>query len=210
MLSYLEIPAQEVERGAVIWLHGLGADGSDLEPVAQMLDLPGLRHILPDAPVRPVTINGGLAMRAWYDIADADISGGPQDSNGMLASAEALAEIATSRVRPGTPLLVIGFSQGGVMALILGLKLLRDVAGIGVLSGYMPRFLQSEPWFKPALFMAHGMRDSVILPEWGRASRDRLASAGFSVIWREYPMAHAICQEEIQDLAKWARDTLGL
>jgi phospholipase/carboxylesterase len=128
----------------------------------------------------------------------------------MLASAEALAEIATSRVKPGTPLLVIGFSQGGVMALILGLKLLRDVAGIGVLSGYMPRFLQSEPWFKPALFMAHGMRDSVILPEWGRASRDRLASAGFSVIWHEYPMAHAICQEEIQDLTKWARNTLGL
>ena len=210
MLSYLEIPAQEVERGVIIWLHGLGADGSDLEPVAQMLNLPGLRHILPDAPVRPVTINGGLAMRAWYDIADANISAGAEDSMGMIASAEAVAALATSRVKPGTPLLVIGFSQGGVIALILGLTLLKDVAGIGVLSGYMPSFLESEPWLNPVLFMAHGIQDSVILPDWGRASRDRLAPSGSSVIWREYPMAHAICQEEIQDLAKWARHTLGL
>ena len=210
MLSYVEIPAQEVERGVVVWLHGLGADGSDLEPVAQLLGLPGLRHILPDAPVRRVAINAGMAMPAWYDIADANISGRPEDSKGMIASAEAVAALAASKVKPGTPLLVIGFSQGAVIALILGLKLLRDAAGIGVLSGYMPSFLQSEPWFKPALFMAHGIRDSVILPDWGRASRDRLASAGFSMIWREYPMAHAICQEEIQDLAKWAQDTLGL
>ncbi|HYP68723.1 MAG TPA: carboxylesterase [Thiobacillaceae bacterium] len=210
MLPYLEIPAKSVERGVVIWLHGLGAEGSDLEPVAQMLGMPELRHILPDAPVRPVTINGGMVMHAWYDIASADISGEQEDRPAMIASAEAVAALAASRVKPGTPLLVIGFSQGGVIALILGLRLLRDAAGIGVLSSYMPRFLQGESWFKPALFMAHGDQDSVILPVRGRASRDRLVSAGASVIWREYPMAHAICQEEIQDLAKWARDALGL
>jgi phospholipase/carboxylesterase len=209
MLPYLEIPAQDFERGVVIWLHGLGADGSDLEPVAQMLGLPGLRHILPDAPIRPVTINGGMAMPAWYDITDADISGEHEDKTGMIASAEAVAALAASRVKSETPLLVIGFSQGGAIALILGLKL-RNVAGIGALSSYMPGFLQREPWFKPVLFMAHGDRDPVILPDRGRASRDRLVSAGASVTWREYPMAHTICQEEIEDLANWIRKTLDL
>lgn len=211
MLPYLEIPAREVERGVVIWLHGLGADSSDLEPVVQMLDLPGLRHILPDAPVRPVTINSGMVMPAWYDIAAADISGEQEDSRGMSASAEAVATLTASRVSSGTPLLVIGFSQGGVIALIVGLRLLRGVRGIGVLSSYMPRVLERELWFRPRprLFMAHGDRDTVILPDRGRAARDQLVSGGASVTWREYPMAHAICEEEIQDLAAWIQDTLG-
>lgn len=210
MLTCLEIPAQEAERGVIIWLHGLGADGSDLEPVAQMLNLPGLRHILPNAPVRLVTVNGGMAMRAWYDIVGANISAGPEDSAGMLVSAEAVAALAASKVRPGVPLLVIGFSQGGVIGLILGLKVLPGATGIGVLSGYMPRFLQKEPWRKPAVFMAHGTGDTVILPGWGQASRDRLEQDGCSVTWREYPMAHAICHEEIVDLALWIQDTLDL
>ncbi len=208
MLTFLEIPAQETERGVIIWLHGLGADSGDLEPVAQMLNLPQLRHILPDAPVRPVTVVGGMAMRAWYDIAGANISAGPEDSAGMIASADAVAELAAGKVAPETPLLVIGFSQGGVIALILGLKRLARTMGIGVLSAYMPQFLKNEPWYRPALFMAHGAGDTVILPEWGRASRQWLEQGGCSVTWREYPMAHAICQQEIEDLVLWIQATL--
>ena len=210
MLTCLEIPAKETERGVIIWLHGLGADGSDLEPLAQMLNLPQLRHILPDAPVRPVTVNGGMAMRAWYDIAGANILAAAEDSSGMIASAEAVAALAAGKVRPGTPLLVIGFSQGAVIALILGLTMLPEVTGIGVLSGYMPRFLHNESWRKPALFMAHGSGDTVILPAWGQASRDRLEQEGCPVRWREYPMAHAICAEELEDLALWIQNTLDL
>lgn len=205
MLPYLEIPAQIEERGVVIWLHGLGADGRDLEPVAQMLGIPGLRHILPDAPVRPVTINGGMQMRAWYDIAEVDFHAGRADEAGLLASADAVVELVEHCVRPGTPLLIAGFSQGGAVGLVVGLKRIPHLRGLLVLSSYLPESVRAGECHKPPIFMAHGTRDQIVFPEWGRTSRDWLDAAGFTVSWHEYPMSHAICMEEIQDMADWIR-----
>lgn len=209
MLSFLEIPAQGEEQGVVIWLHGLGADGGDLEPVAELLGIGGLRHILPDAPERPVTINGGMRMRAWYDIAEADFYGGKGDEDGLMASADAVAGLAASCVKPGTPLLVAGFSQGGAVGLAVGLKHI-ELAGLMALSSYVPRSIRTGNCFKPPVFMAHGTRDPVVLPEWGRSSCEWLRTAGFQVSWHEYPMAHAICQEEIGDMAEWVKQALRL
>jgi phospholipase/carboxylesterase len=194
----------------MIWLHGLGANGSDLEPLTEMLGLAGLRHILPDAPVRPVAINGGMRMRAWYDIAEADFYGGQGDEAGLMASADAVAELVRHTVRSGEALIMAGFSQGGAVALAVGLQRLKDVAGMIVLSSYLPSFLDSEHCNKSPIFMAHGTHDQVVLPDWGRASCTRLESAGFPVTWREYPMAHSICLEELQDIAKWVRQTLQI
>jgi phospholipase/carboxylesterase len=205
MLSYLEIPAQGKERGTLIWLHGLGADGADLEPVAQMLGMPGLRHVLPDAPVRPVTINGGMQMRAWYDIAQADFYAGRADEAGLMASADAVVELAEKFVCPDIPLLIAGFSQGGAVGLAVGLKRMANLGGLLVLSSYVPQSIRAGKCYRPPIFMAHGTRDQVVFPEWGQSSRDWLDAAGFSVSWHEYPMSHAICLEEIQDMADWVR-----
>jgi phospholipase/carboxylesterase len=209
MLSYLEIPPSEEERGVMIWLHGLGADGRDLEPVAEMLGIAGLRHIFPDAPVRSVTINGGTRMRAWYDIAETDFYGNRVDEVGLRASADAVAELALHCVQPGKPLFIAGFSQGGAVTLAVGLKRLKSLAGMIVLSSYLPGFLRMDDCNKAPLFMAHGTQDQLVLPDWGRASCDWLKAAGFPVTWREYPMAHTISLEEIQDMAEWIRLTLG-
>ncbi|MGA7178197.1 MAG: carboxylesterase [Thiobacillaceae bacterium] len=205
MLSYIEIPARNEERAVMLWLHGLGADGGDLEPVVELLGISGLRHILPDAPARPVTINGGMRMRAWYDIAESDFYGGKSDEAGLMASADAVAELANRCASPGTPMFMAGFSQGGAVALAVGLKRLENLAGVIVLSGYVPQFLRSGECYRPPIFMAHGTRDQVVFPDWGHASHDWLVSEGFTVCWREYPMAHAICQEEIQHLAEWVQ-----
>jgi phospholipase/carboxylesterase len=209
MLPYLEIPAQDKERAVMIWLHGLGADGGDLEPVADMLGIPGLKHVLPDAPVRPVTINGGMRMRAWYDVAEADFYTGKGDEAGLMASADAVSELVANYLHLGTRVLIAGFSQGGAVALAVGLKRLENLAGIVVMSSYLPQILQTGECYKPPIFMAHGTRDQVVSPDWGRASRDWLITEGFAVSWREYPMAHAICQEEIQDMADWVDQTLA-
>jgi phospholipase/carboxylesterase len=208
MLPFLEIPAQGKERAVIVWLHGLGAEGGDLEPVAELLEIPMLRHILPDAPVRPVTINGGMRMRAWYDIVQTDFYGGKGDQAGLMASADAVSELVDRYSHSGTPVVVAGFSQGGAVALTVGLKRQANLAGVVVMSSYLPKFLKPGECFRPPIFMAHGTHDQVIFPDWGRASRDRLVSEGFSVTWREYPMTHAICQEEIRDLAEWIKLTL--
>jgi len=209
MLPYLEIPAQNKERAVMIWLHGLGADGGDLEPVAEMLGISGLKHIFPDAPVRPVTINGGMRMRAWYDIAESDFYSGMGDESGLMASADAVSELVAHFLRPRTHVLIAGFSQGGAVALAVGLKRLENLAGVIAMSSYVPQFLKTGKCYKPPIFMAHGTRDQVVLPDWGRASRDWLNTEGFTVSWREYPMAHVICQEEIQDMAEWVDQTLA-
>ncbi len=192
----------------MIWLHGLGASGSDLEPVAEMLGIAGIRHILPDAPVRAVTLNGGMRMRAWYDIAESDFYGGRGDEAGLMASADAIAELVSHTVPVAQALFVAGFSQGGAVALAVGLQRLQEVAGIIVMSSYLPKFLNLGDCGQSFVFMAHGTHDPVVLPDWGRASRSRLEAAGFPVTWREYPMAHSICLEEIQDIATWVGQTL--
>ena len=205
----------EIETGpnpvwSVVWLHGLGADGHDFEPVVAEFDLPeGVRFVFPHAPVRPVTINGGYPMRAWYDIVSLD-RGGPEDEAGICASADQvrrLMEIEADRGTPASRLIIAGFSQGGAMALHAGLRHPEPVAGIIALSCYLllPSAFAEEkaaPEGVP-IFMAHGTDDPTVPESYGALARDRLRSEGYGVEWHTYPMGHSVCVEEITELSDW-------
>jgi phospholipase/carboxylesterase len=197
----------------IIWMHGLGADGHDFEPlVPELIDrsLPALRFVFPHAPVRPVTINNGYAMRAWYDIIGIDRRSA-EDFAGIKASAggiTALIErenergIATSRVA------LAGFSQGGALALFTGTRHPAKLAGIIALSCYLPLAGQLEAERSAAneatpIFMAHGTQDPVVPYELGDESRRLLATAGYPVEWHSYPMPHSLCEPEVRDLRAW-------
>jgi phospholipase/carboxylesterase len=223
MPQNLGIPATvEVEtggtpEGSVIWLHGLGADGHDFEPMVPELRLAGrvsLRFVFPHAPVRPVTINGGMSMRAWYDILTLD-RGGLEDDAGIRASGkqlELLIEREQSRGIPGDRIVLAGFSQGGAIATYTALRHPARLGGLMALSTYLPlqkRFAaevaqneNSQPRELP-IFMAHGSFDPMLPMALGQHSRDTLAAAGFDVEWHDYPMAHAVCGEEVSDIRDW-------
>jgi phospholipase/carboxylesterase len=203
--------------GAVIWLHGLGADGHDFEPIVPELRLDGqlaLRFVFPHAPVRPVTINGGMAMRAWYDILTLE-RGGPQDETGIRASGELLRALIEREHERGIPyerILLAGFSQGGAIALHTALRFPQPLAGLMALSTYLPlqsafnddvlEDEQSQTRDLP-VFMAHGSFDPVLPIALGQHTRDLLNGSGYRVEWRDYPMAHAVCAEEITDIRRW-------
>jgi len=203
--------------GSVIWLHGLGADGHDFEPIVPELRLPDtlpLRFIFPHAPVRPVTINGGMSMRAWYDILSLDRDG-PVDEEGIRESGEMLNSlIARERERgiDARNIVVAGFSQGGAIAIHAALRYPERLAGLMALSTYLPlqgRF-KSEVLDNPdtgnrdlPIFMAHGSFDPMLPMQLGRTSADLLIESEFSVEWHDYPMAHAVCAEEIMDVRAW-------
>jgi phospholipase/carboxylesterase len=201
----------------VIWLHGLGADGHDFEPLVPMLGLPrrlALRFVFPHAPERPVTINMGMRMRAWYDIAR--LGGGAEDSAGIHES-QALLEglIARERERGVAPgrIVLAGFSQGGAIVLHTGLRHAERLAGIMALSTYLPLPATLEADRSPAnadlpIFMAHGLNDEMIGIERALASRDALEALGYAVAWHEYPMAHAVCEEEVTAIAGWLAGVL--
>jgi phospholipase/carboxylesterase len=205
--------------GSVIWLHGLGADGHDFGPIVPELGFDGrlaLRFVFPHAPVRPVTINGGVSMRAWYDILTLD-RGGPQDETGIRESGallEALIEREHSRGMPSGQIVLAGFSQGGAIAAHTALRYPEPLAGLMALSTYLPLRdrLQAEvveasnaqPVSLP-IFMAHGRFDPVIPVALGADTRDQLSDAGYDVEWRDYPMAHAVSAEEIHDISRWLR-----
>jgi phospholipase/carboxylesterase len=200
---------------SVILLHGLGADGHDFEPIVPELDLgdAAVRFVFPHAPVRPVTVNGGMAMRAWYDIVSLD-RGGPQDAQGIGESGERLRGLIEREHERGIDyarIVVAGFSQGGAIALHTGLRFPQRLAGVIGLSTWLPlaesfvaevRAWPSVPAELP-VFMAHGTADQVIPVEFGRRSAQALEGAGFGVEWHEYPMAHAVCPAEIADLRTW-------
>lgn len=203
--------------GSVIWLHGLGADGHDFEPIVPELRLPDalpLRFVFPHAPVRPVTLNGGMSMRAWFDIYSLDREG-PADEAGIRASGEQLDQLIRREQQRGIDsrrIVVAGFSQGGAIALHSALRFPARLAGLMVLSSYLPmqsafraEVVDSQPAVNRDLpiFAAHGSFDPVLPMQWGRASADLLLESGFSVEWHEYPMAHAVCAEEIDDIRKW-------
>jgi phospholipase/carboxylesterase len=203
--------------GSVIWLHGLGADGHDFEPIVPELKLPDsmrLRFIFPHAPVRPVTINGGMEMRAWYDIFSLDRDG-PSDEPGIRESAAILHGLISRELErgiPGDKIVVAGFSQGGAIALHAALRSATKLAGLMALSTYlpMPETLQSEVLEKAdiknlslPIFMAHGSFDPVLPVQLGQTSYQQLSGAGYSVEWHEYPMAHAVCAEEIAAIRVW-------
>lgn len=197
-------------RYSVIWLHGLGADGSDFVPVAKALNLPGMRFVFPHAPVRPVTLNAGYAMRAWYDIYALDLKSG-EDREGILDSRKRIAELVEKEKEAGIGadrIFLAGFSQGGAIALFSGLRHPERLAGIVALSTYLPLADSTTREAHPAnsatpIFMAHGVMDDIIPVSAGLASKTALEHLGHEVEWHRYDMAHAVCQEEIEDIAAW-------
>jgi phospholipase/carboxylesterase len=201
-------------EGSVIWLHGLGADGHDFEPIVPELRLPAelsLRFVFPHAPVQAVTINGGMKMRSWYDIRSFDAEG-RADRAGVLASSLALENLLVREIERGVPankIVLAGFSQGGAVAMHTALQTAHPIAGLMALSTYMalPEDAETAVSRKDLpIFMAHGSFDPVLQMAWGRASADRLIEVGYAVEWREYPMAHAVCPQEIADISRWLRD----
>lgn len=212
------LPAVEHETAAdprysVIWLHGLGADGHDFAPIVPELvaaDWPALRFVFPHAPVRPVTVNGGMPMRAWYDIVGFDLVA-RQDEAGIrasMAAVEALIARENERGVPDERIVLAGFSQGGAIALSAGLRHAKRLAGIVALSTYLPiadtlAAERSAANTDVPIFQAHGTFDPVVIPPRGSDSRDLLQRLGYRVDWHSYPMAHAVCAEEIADLRGW-------
>jgi phospholipase/carboxylesterase len=215
LLEAIEIETGPSPRAAIIWLHGLGADGHDFEPIVPELEMPSVpaaRFVFPHAPVQPVTINGGARMRAWYDVTN----DGRQDATGIRASqARVEALIARERSRGIAPgaIVLAGFSQGGAIALHTGLRHPERLAGILALSTYLPLPDTLEKEAAQAnrdvpIFMAHGTEDPLIPLSWAARSRDLLISLGYSVEWHEYPMPHSVCPEEIADVSRWLRRVL--
>lgn len=212
------LPTVENETAAnpthsIIWLHGLGADGNDFAPLVPelvALDWPALRFVFPHAPVRPVTLNGGMPMRAWYDIAGTAIAD-KQDEAGVRASIldiEALIAREVERGIPAARIFLAGFSQGGAIALAAGLRHAERLAGIIALSTYLPLHEQTADELAPAnrdipIFQAHGSADPMVSPSLGTMTHDWLCGAGYNVDWHDYPMAHMVCAEEIADLRAW-------
>jgi phospholipase/carboxylesterase len=214
----IEIEIGKNPTAAVIWLHGLGADGHDFEPIVPELRLPpsaGIRFVFPHAPVRPVTLNNGMRMRAWYDIFQ--LGGGPEDEAGIRAS-QALVEglIAEEKkkgIRAGR-IVVAGFSQGGAIALQTALRHPEPLAGVLALSTYLPIAAQLEAERADAnrsvpIFMAHGLHDDIIPLRKAELSKEVLAKNGYAVEWKTYPMPHSVCAEEIGDIARFLLRLLG-
>ncbi len=214
----VEIETAANPDAAVIWLHGLGADGHDFEPVVDQLALPPdsrIRFIFPHAPHRPVTLNGGYVMRAWYDIHSLE-RGARQDREG-LEEARGLVDALIQRERErgiaASRIVLMGFSQGGAVALHAGLRRDEPVAGIGALSTYLPlHHLLAEERHPNShdtpIFMAHGLYDPVVTYDIGLSSRDHLLELGYHVEWHEYPMEHSLCPQEIDDIARWLSERL--
>lgn len=213
----VEVPGGAKPVGCVIWLHGLGADGHDFEPIVPELRLPAdlpLRFVFPHAPVRPVSVNGGVPMRAWYDIVSLDATGradaaGVRDSTNLL---EALVSREQERGMASDRIVIAGFSQGGAVAINTALRAENRLAGLMALSTYIAlpdEFAASKGNRELPVFMAHGSFDPMIPMRWGRASADRLIESGFEVEWHDYPMAHAVCPQEIQDIRAWLLKVFG-
>lgn len=218
LLECIELPPAGKANAAVIWLHGLGADGHDFPPIVPELQLPadhGIRFLFPHAPTRPVTINGGMVMRAWYDILSMDFER-RADEAGVRASAEALAALIARERERGVPserIVLAGFSQGGAIALHEGLRHPERLGGIIALSTYLACDGDLEGERTAAnqdvpIFQAHGTHDPMVQHERGTAARDRLLGLGYGIEWHEYPMMHQVCLEEIQALGTWLRGRL--
>ncbi|MBF4990048.1 dienelactone hydrolase family protein [Methylophilus sp. QUAN] len=197
-------------KSCIFWMHGLGADGHDFEPVVQMLNLPHIKFILPHAPYRPVTLNNGYEMRAWYDIFGLQ-SESTQDEagiNNMQLTINAMIEAEIARGIPSQRILLAGFSQGGAMALHTATRFDQPLAGVLALSTYLPLKNQLTEKQHPAnqqlpIWMAHGRQDSVITLATAQSSRQTLEAAGYAVEWHEYDMPHSVCEAEIDDIRQF-------
>ncbi len=204
---------------SVIWLHGLGADGYDFVPIVEELDLPNTmptRFVFPHASHRPVTINNGFVMRAWYDIRGFGGSS-PEDDAGICQSDEVVRRFIEQEIEGGIAserIVLAGFSQGGAMALHTGLRYPRTLGGILALSTYLPlrQSLATEAADanrSTAILMCHGHRDQVVPEMAGMLSRDQLTSLGYAVQWKGYAMEHQVCAAEVADIAAWLKERLS-
>ena len=222
LLEAIEIETGRNPDAGVIWMHGLGADGNDFVPIVRELDLRDVgpvRFVFPHAPMRPVTINNGYVMRAWYDVTYGDLEGRSRspDEAGVRASEKAIARLVEREIKRGiaaSRIVLAGFSQGGAIALQTGLRYAERLAGVMALSTYLP-LAESLPQeaaaanLRTPLFMAHGTEDPVVPYAMGSASRDLLRGMGYEVEWHEYPMPHSVCLEEIRDISNWLERTLA-
>lgn len=219
------LPAIELQTGdaplfSVIWLHGLGADGSDFAPVVPELGLagqPGIRFVFPHAPEIPVSCNGGYIMPAWYDIISLEPHSREIDVAGILHSRDALRALIARENARGVPcehIFLAGFSQGGAVAYVTALTHPQRLAGLIALSTYLPtpqvvRDEATEVNRNLAIFAAHGTVDDVVSPQLGKAARDFLVELGHRPAWHEYPMPHSVCLEEIADIGAWLRERMA-
>ena len=219
LLDCVEIETAPNPTHAVIWLHGLGADGNDFVPIVPELDLsgcPAVRFVFPHAPVQPVTINGGMAMRSWYDIIASDLVR-REDADGIRASEQQVRALIARENERGIPtkqIVLAGFSQGCAMTLHTGLRMPERLAGLVGLSGYLPLIDSAESERHAAnhdtpIFLAHGTHDPVVALERAETSRDRLQTLGYQLEWHTYPMPHSVCLPEITDIAAFLRRVLA-
>lgn len=217
-LECIELQTRATPQASIIWLHGLGADGHDFVPIVKELDLHGvlpLRFIFPHAPVIPVTINNGYQMRAWYDIRTADFAQ-REDETGLRASQQALEQLIERENARGIPcerIVLAGFSQGGAVTLLTGLRYPKRLAGLLALSTYLPLLDRTQDERSSAnagtpIFMAHGTQDNIVPHQRGLLSKEHLGTLGYAVQWHEYPMQHSVCIDEIADIAGWLRTVL--
>ena len=219
LLEHVQIETGDNPEAAVIWLHGLGADGHDFVPIVRELDLsglPGIRFIFPHARTMPVTINNGYVMRAWYDITGAELVR-REDEAGLRASQQEVeAFIAREKARgiPASRIILAGFSQGCAMTIQTGLRHPETLAGMICLSGYVPladklALERTQESLATPIFMAHGRHDNVVPFSRAQASREALVSLGYQVEWHEYMMQHSVCLEEVQQLSSFFKKVLG-
>ncbi len=217
-LSCVEVDPRGPIRATVVWLHGLGADGHDFEPIVPLLGLDdlGVRFVFPHAPRRPVTVNMGLIMRAWYDIRGFELRR-DQDERGIRDSAAKIADLLESERARGVPyerIVLAGFSQGGALALHVGLRYPERLAGIVALSSYL-LFAEALAEERSAanlglpVFQGHGTHDPMVPIEYGLQARETLVELGYPVEWREYPMGHEVHPQEIAHIGSWLRARLG-
>ena len=216
LLSAIENETSPNPRFSVIWLHGLGADGSDFEPVVPELGLDdhcATRFIFPHAPMMPVTCNGGYVMRSWYDIISLDTDSRQIDDAGIVTSRAAIRRLIEREVARGVPparIFIAGFSQGGAVAYATALTHPEKLGGVIALSTYIP----SPDWLaaeaseanrSTPVFAAHGSEDDVVAPVLGRRARDFLIQLGYRLEWHDYAMPHSVCMEEIEEIGRWLR-----
>ena len=216
-LKAIEIETRPNPSHSVIWMHGLGADGSDFVPIVRELKLPplGIRFIFPHAPMRPVTINGGFVMRAWYDIVVQDLVR-QEDERGIRESEELVAQLIEKEIGRGIPadrIVLAGFSQGGVITLQTGLRYPKRLAGLLALSCYLPLAGTLEKERSGAnqdvpVFIGHGTGDDIVPLKRGTEARDTLARLGYKPEFHQYPMPHSVHPDEIDDIGAWFQRTL--
>lgn len=214
LLDTIELQTHESCDWSVIWMHGLGADGSDFVPILPELGLDPsirIRFVFPNAPAIPVTCNGGYVMPAWYDIISLDKNNREVDVDGIIKSRQQIRDLIKREEELGIPshrIFVAGFSQGGALAYTTGLTHPKPLAGIIALSTYLPVTQlvaeeATEANRQVPIFVAHGIEDDVVSIELGLRAREFLVQNSYACQWHEYPMPHSICLEEIQDIGTW-------